>query len=155
MFEPVSAPPHQPAAGARAAVPALIEGAIPLPPVLSLRSKDALGRLYSRDHLSAREISRLVGASRSGVLRVLDRCSVPLDKGRPTRIGPVPFGFAYLNHQLVKNDAEQAAIRMMQKERASGLSLREIAGKLNSMLVPTKQGGVWQANPVRRILVRA
>jgi hypothetical protein len=43
----------------------------------------------------------------------------------------------------------------MQEQRTGGLSLREIAGKLSSMLTPTKQGGVWQANTVRRILARS
>jgi hypothetical protein len=35
------------------------------------------------------------------------------------------------------------------------LSLREIAGKLDLQLVPTKQSGLWQANTVRVILARA
>ena len=51
----------------------------------------------------------------------------------------MPFGFDYLNHQLVKNGAEQAAIRMMRQYRAGGLSLREIAGDLNLNLIPTKE----------------
>jgi hypothetical protein len=42
LFEPVSAPPEQPKANARAAIPTLIEGFVPLPPGLSLRSKGAL-----------------------------------------------------------------------------------------------------------------
>jgi hypothetical protein len=71
-----------------------------------------------------------------------DRFSIPRDQDRPTRVGPVPFGFDYLNHQLVKNEEEQAAIRMMQKSRAGGL-------------VPTKQNVVWQVNTVRGILVQA
>jgi hypothetical protein len=68
---------------------------------------------------------------------------------------PLRFGFDYINHQLVKNSAEQAAIRMMRQYRAGGLSLREIAGNLNLKLIPTKQNGVWQANTVREILARA
>ena len=59
------------------------------------------------------------------------------------------------SHQLVKNGAEQAAIRMMRQYRAGGLSLREIAGNLNLKLIPTKQNGIWQANTVRGILARA
>jgi type II secretory pathway predicted ATPase ExeA len=98
--------------------------------------------------------TRLVGASRSGVLKALDRFGVPRSDG-DKRIGPVPFGFDYLNHRLVKNAAEQGAIRMMLRHRANGLSLREIAGTLNQRLVPTKQNGIWQANTVRGILARA
>ncbi len=121
------------------AVPSLIEGVIPLPPVLGLRSRSALGRLYTGEHLSARKISRLIGSSRSAVLDVLSRFGIPPSEGRRKRTGTLPFGFDYLNHQLVKNGAEQAAIRMMRQYRAGGLSLREIAGDLNLNLIPTKE----------------
>ncbi len=131
---------------------ALIEGAIPLPPVLGLRSKSALERLYTSEHLSAREISRLVSASRSGVLEALDRFDIPQNGNGHKRTGHLSFGFDCLDHQLVKNNAEQAAIRMMRQYRAGGLSLREIAGNLNLKLIPTKQNGIWQANTVRGYL---
>ena len=149
------APPDQPEANAGAPVPALIEGVIPIPPLLTLRSRGALERLYSRERLSARENSRLAGASRSGVLNALDRFGIPLDKDRPARTGHVPFGFDFLNHRLVANNSERATIRMMQKERADGLSLREIVGLLNRAIIPTKQNGAWQANTVRKILAHA
>ena len=105
--------------------------------------------------MSAREISRVAAASRSGVLNALDRFGIPPHINGHLRIGPLPFGFDYQGHQLVTNSTEQAAIRMMREQRTNGLSLREIASKLNSMLMPTKQGGVWQANTVRVILARA
>ena len=154
-FDSVFAPPDQQKANARGTIPALIEGIIPLPSLLSLRSKGALERLYTREHLSAREISRLADASRSGVLNALNRFSIPRNENARRRIGPLRFGFDYLNHQLVNNGAEQAAIRMMRQYRAGGLSLREIAGNLNQKLIPTKQNGIWQANTVREILARA
>ena len=121
--------------------------------MLGLRTKTALERLYTSEHLFAREISRLAGASRSAVLDALDRFGVPRNGNRHKRTGHLPFGFGY--HQLVKNGAEQAAIRMMRQHRARGLSLREIAGNLNQRLIPTKQNGIWQANTVRGILARA
>jgi hypothetical protein len=120
-----------------------------------LRSKGALEGLYTRERLSAREVSRIAGASRSGVLKALDRFSIPRSEDARRRIGPLPFGFDYLNHQLVKNSAEQSAIRMMRQYRAGGLCLREIASNLNLKLIPTKQNGIWQANTVRVILARA
>ena len=67
----------------------------------------------------------------------------------------MPFGFDYINHQLVKNDAEHATIRVMREHRTGGLSLREIVRALNQASIPTKQNGFWQANTVRRILARA
>ena len=66
---------------------------VPIPPVLGLRSKAVLERLYSHEKFSAREISRLAGASRSGVLKALDRFGIPREKDRPARNGHLPFGF--------------------------------------------------------------
>jgi predicted DNA-binding protein YlxM (UPF0122 family) len=122
--------------------------------VLCLRSKDFLEGLYTGEHLSAREIARLVGASRSSVLEALDRFGIPQNGNGHKRTGHLPFGFDYLNYQHVKNKAEQEAIRMMRQYRAGGLSLREIAGELNQKLIPTKNNGIWQANTVRGILTR-
>jgi hypothetical protein len=51
---------------------------------------------------------------------------------------PLPFGFDYHDYKLVRNNAEQASIRTMGQQPASGLSLREIAGKLNLMPMPSK-----------------
>ena len=154
-FDSVFAPPGQQKANARGTVPALIEGVIFLPSLLGLRSKSALQGFYTHERMSAREISRLVGSSRSAVLDALDRFDIPQNRNGHKRIGPLRFGFDYLNHQLVKNGAEQAAIRMMRQYRAGGLSLREIAGSLNLKLISTTQNGVWQANTVREILARA
>jgi len=107
------------------------------------------------EHLSAREIERLFDASHAGVLKALDRFGIARNGNGHKRTGHLPFGFDYLNHQLVKNSGEQAAIRMMRQYRAGGLSLREIAGNLNLKLIPTKQNGIWQANTVREILAHA
>jgi hypothetical protein len=46
-------------------------------------------------------------------------------------------------------------IRLMGQARAGGLSLRQIAGRLNERMVPSKSGGIWQANTVRLVLARA
>ena len=73
LFEPASAPLVQQKANTGGAPPALIEGVILLPPVLGLRSKSILEALYTGEHLSAREIERLVDASHAGVLKALDR----------------------------------------------------------------------------------
>lgn len=154
LFEPVPSPPEQQKANARAA-PALIEDTIPLPAPLRLRSQSCLEGLYSKQHLSIREIARLADVSRAGVLEALDRFGIPRNRDGRRRTGHLSFGFDYLNHQLVKNSAEQATIRMMRQYWASGLSLREIAGNLNQGLIPTKQNSIWQANTVREILARA
>ncbi len=70
-FHSIFASPCKRKPNSRAAVPALIEGFIPLPPLLCLRSKGALEGIYTGEHMPAREISRMAGASRSGVLKAL------------------------------------------------------------------------------------
>jgi hypothetical protein len=147
-----SVSPGQQKASAWAAIPVLIEGAIPLPP-RSVCEVKALSRGSIQASTRPRGRSaRLASASRSTVLEALDRFGIPLNGNGHKRTGHLPFGFDYINHKLVKNGAEQAAIRIMRQYRAGGLSLREIAGNLNQKLISTKQNGIWQANTVREIL---
>ena len=133
---------------------ALIEDTIPLPPLLQLRSKTYLEQLYTGRHLSVREIANLTDLSHSVVLAAMDRFSIPQNGNGHKRPGQIPFGFEYADYQLVKSKAEQEIIRMIRQYRSGGLSLRQIAGRLNQRLVPTKNGGIWQANTVRKILAR-
>jgi hypothetical protein len=93
--------------------------------------------------------------SRSTALSALSRCSIPKNSHNRTHPGQLPFGYDYKNYRRVKNRAEQGAIRLRQQSRAGGLSLRQIAGKLNQRLIPSKDGGTWQANTVRLVLARA
>jgi hypothetical protein len=65
------------------------------------------------------------------VFEALDRFGILRNGDGRKRTGLLPFGFDYPDHKLVKNGAEQAAIR------------------------PTKQNRIWQANTVRGILARA
>ena len=147
----MSAPRSKQHANKRAA---LIEDTIPLPPLLQLRSKSYPESLYTGRHLSVREIANLTDLSHSVVLAAMDRFSIPQNGNGHKRPGQIPFGFDYSDYQLVKNRAEQEIIRMIRQYRASGLSLRQIAGQLNQHLIPTKKGGIWQANTVRKILAR-
>lgn len=147
VFDLTFAPPGQPKANGTGVLPALIEGTILLPALVGLRSRSWLATLYWDRGLSAREISRVAGASRSGVLKALDRFTIPPHIDGHQRTGPLPFGFDYQDHKLVGNSAEQGAIRMMREHRVSGLSLRECWCR------PSK--AAWQANTVRGILVRA
>jgi hypothetical protein len=89
------------------------------------------------------------------VLAALRRCGIPKNGRDRTHPGQLPFGYDYRDYRLVKNQAELGVIRLMQQGRAGGLSLRQIAGQLNQRMVPSKDGGTWQANTVRLILERA
>ena len=155
QFDSVSSPRTEQYANGRPGFPALIEGTIPLPGLALLRSKSYLAQLYAGRHLSARQIARLTEVSRSTALAALSRCGIPKNGHNCTHPGQLPFGYDYQNYSLVKNQAEQGVIRLMQQGRAGGLSLRQIAGQLNQRMVPSKDGGTWQANTVRLILARA
>ena len=120
-----------------------------------MRSKSYLAQLYAGRHLSARQIARLTEVSRSTALAALKRCGIPKNGRNRTHPGQLPFGYDYQDYRLVKNQAEQGVIRLMRQGRAGGLSLRQIAGQLNERLIPSKDGGTWQANTVRLILARA
>jgi hypothetical protein len=122
-FDSVFAPRTKQQANGRLGLPALIEGIIPLPSLLRLRRRSYIEELYREKHLSGREISRLTKVSRSMVLEALDRFGIPQNGNGHKRTGHLPFGFDYLNYKVVKNKAEQDAIRMMRQYRAGGLSL--------------------------------
>jgi len=139
----------------RTAGPAIIEGFIPLPGLALLRSRSYLAELYGGRHLSARQIARLTEVSRSTALAALSRYNIPKNGRNRTHPGQLPFGYDYQNYRLAKNQAEQGMIRLMRQGRASGLTLRQIAGQLNESLVHSKDGGAWQANTVQLILARA
>ncbi|WP_280305083.1 recombinase family protein [Nocardia neocaledoniensis] len=55
---------------------------------------------------------------------------------------------------LVAEPSERAAVTRMLELHAEGRSLRQIVSVLTEEGVPTKRGGRWQANTVRRILDR-
>lgn len=106
QFDSVPAPPARQKANSRATVPALIEDHIALPSLLRLRRRSYLEALCSGQQQSVRKISRLTGASRSAVLEALDRFGIPQNGNGRKRVGPLPFGFDYLNYKLVNNKAE-------------------------------------------------
>jgi DNA invertase Pin-like site-specific DNA recombinase len=49
---------------------------------------------------------------------------------------------------------DTATLAWMQAERLAGCSYEGIAERLNAAGTPTTQGGRWQGNTVRRILLR-
>lgn len=76
-------------------------------------------------------------------------------KERGEVVGMVPYGYRREGKSLVEDESEQVAIRQVMKMRAAGLSLREIAAACSGASVPTRNGGRWQAETVRKILNRS
>ena len=134
----------------------LIQDEIVLPQRFQVLQPDELRRLYCDAALSVREIARQAGVSHSTVLVHLRRYGIKIRKedSPHKRKGQVPFGWEYLNYNLVKNPDEQQIIRMMRQYACLGKSFRGIARELNRKLVPTKNNGIWQANTVKKILER-
>ncbi len=64
----------------------------------------------------------------------------------------LPFGFDRKGDLLVVNESELDMVRQMQGWRATGCTLRAIAGRLNKAKVPAKNDGQWYASTVRQIL---
>ena len=94
--------------------------------------------------------------SRSAVGEALKRYGfAKKDKPKARHPGQIPFGWDWKDGKLVKNQKEQKTIRWIQQMQKTGKSLRGIAKVLNESNVPTKNGGVWQANTVGLIVLRA
>ena len=121
----------------------------------ALHDPAQLRALYVDHGLSRNAIARKLGVSRSAVGDALKRYGLAKKEPPAARRHPgqVPFGWDWKEGKLTKNPAEQKTIRWMRQMQKAGKSLREIARVLNEKNVPTKNGGVWQANTVRKILV--
>jgi hypothetical protein len=68
--------------------------------------------------------------------------------------GSVPYGYNLLDgHKLIKNDDEQAVIKLIVDLSESGYSLRKICRKLESLGYKTKIGNTtWAPSSIQSIL---
>jgi hypothetical protein len=89
--------------------------------------------------------------SHSAVLEALKRFNILQNGNGHKQVGPLPFGFDYINQKLVENKREQDVIRMIRQHQVGILSLRQIAGEFNQRLNPTKNNGAYQADTVKGI----
>lgn len=62
------------------------------------------------------------------------------------------YGYDIVGDRLIPNPKEQRIIKLMKELREQGFSYREIAEYLEEEGIPTKRGGRWKANTVRKIL---
>jgi len=78
-------------------------------------------------------------------------------RSKGERTGTVPYGFdlACDGINLVENQKEQAALKIIDELHAAGMSLRAIAAELNARKITTKNGGEsWPHTTVQRIVKR-
>ena len=76
------------------------------------------------------------------------------DRKRSKRCGHTPYGFAYLDGQLVIDPKEHLVVRRIMKLHQSGKSGQAIADELNRQKVPTRLKGICRKCVVNSIIRR-
>ena len=71
------------------------------------------------------------------------------------RSGATPYGYCYLDGQLVVDDKEQQILHRIVEMRTNGQSFRAIARALNDQRKPTRHGKTWKHEVVKQIYIRA
>lgn len=77
-----------------------------------------------------------------------------IDRTKNKRGGHTPYGYAYLDGQLLIDPKEQIIVRKILKFNQSGLSGNAIARKLNNQKIPSRNGKSWCPSVVREIIKR-
>jgi site-specific DNA recombinase len=67
-------------------------------------------------------------------------------------VGSPAFGFRVEGVELVAVDVEIAAIELVKKLRADGMTLQAVADELNARSIATKRGGRWHPTTVKNVL---
>jgi hypothetical protein len=70
------------------------------------------------------------------------------------KAGAIPFGYAYLEGQLVKDPKEFKILLQIQRLWKSGKSCSDIAAVLNNKKTPTRRGKRWGKSVIARIIKR-
>jgi DNA invertase Pin-like site-specific DNA recombinase len=96
------------------------------------------------------EYERLVIGART-------RAALQAKKARGERTGSIPYGFHLADDgvNLVPDDVEQEAIAMIRELNGKGLSLRNIAGRLEAKGYKPRNGQSWHPQTISNILEAA
>ena len=120
--------------------------------------------LYALGH-SLREIERQTGFVKTTIKKTLNAGGLALrnyrNRQKPIsqdpnvmKAGAIPFGYAHLEGQLVKDPREYKTLLQIQKLWKSGKSCSDIAAVLNNQKTPTRRGKRWGKSVIARILKR-
>jgi len=115
--------------------------------------------------LSIRDIEERTGIPKTTVRETLKKKGMSLrnpfngnatkiDKTKNKRGGHTPYGYAYLDGQLIIDPKEQIIVRKILKLHQSGLSGNAIARELNNQKIPSRNGKLWSPPVVREIIKR-
>lgn len=111
----------------------------------SVNTATAMGRYFLTMMAAFAELERNLIAERTAT-------ALAHKKAYKEVYSPTPLGYNREGNALVENERELQAVRFIQEQRKAGLSLREIADRLNEAGIPTKKGGKWYASTVKYIL---
>lgn len=111
----------------------------------SVNTATAMGRYFLTMMAAFAELERNLIAERTAT-------ALAHKKANKEVYSPTPLGYNREGNALVENEQELQAVRFIREQRKAGLSLREIASRLNEAGIPTKKGGKWYASTVKYIL---
>lgn len=111
----------------------------------AVNTATAMGRYFLTMMAGFAELERSLIAERTAT-------ALAHKKANREAYSPTPLGFDRNGAALVPNEREQKTVEFIREQRAAGLSLREIANRLNADGVPTKKGGKWYASTVKYVL---
>ena len=120
---------------------------------------------YYESGLSLREIEKRVGVCKTKIRKTLSEDGIAIrnfKKGdekskyrrKVMRGGAIPFGFTYLENELVVEPREYKYVIEMHRLWQLGRSLRAIARTLNEQKVPTRNCKSWKHEVVKQIIDR-
>lgn len=111
----------------------------------SMNTSSATGRLFLTLLAAMAEWERNMIGERTSL-------ALAHKKSRGEPVGRTPFGFRIVGRGLFPVPDEQAIVEEIRRQRASGLTLREIAAQLEETGVPTQRGGRWSPSVIRRLI---
>ncbi|MFZ4715443.1 MAG: recombinase family protein [Bacteriovoracaceae bacterium] len=137
---------------------------IDLSPRTTLRIIEKCAPLYEKG-LSLRDIEERTGIAKSTIREALTKSGFALrnplngntpsiDSKRTKRGDSTPFGYAYLDGELLMDPKEQIALRKILSLWNAGKSYQGIANELNRQKVPTRLKGLWRKCVVLSIIRR-
>jgi site-specific DNA recombinase len=118
-------------------------------------SADGTGNGSGPEALLLRGLVDLFAQYERALIRTRTAAALSVKRSRGERTGALPYGYQLSADglHLEENPAEQTAYQRLQALRASGLSLRAIAERLNGESVPAR-GSRWYPTTVARLVER-
>lgn len=111
----------------------------------AINTGTAMGRFFITMAAGFAELERNMIAERTAA-------ALAHKKAHGEAYSPTPLGFNRDGKRLVANGQEQETIKRIKSWHTEGVSMQEIARRLNDAGTPTKKGGKWYASTVSNIL---